>query len=277
MTKLMARIRTPRSWASARHRLELALLTLALASAVASVGLAVTSQDGHAAAGVESDSLRVPILVYHSIAPHHPGQTAEQRQLDVDPTVFEEQMRYLADHDYHVIPLDSLVTALKGSAAIPNRSVVITFDDGWLGQYSRAFPILRQFGFTATFFIFPHAIGRDELHMTWDQVREMQEAGMTIGSHSRTHPLLTNPQVSLPSEVDSSRRDIQLRLGIAPDLFAYPFGAWDARAVDAVRAAGYRAARGYPGGAWNKPADLFTLRSVLVTDDMQAFARTLGP
>ena len=112
--------------------------------------------------------------------------------------------------------------------------------------------------------------------MNWDEVRELQSAGMTIGSHSRTHPQLTDPNVSLSDEVERSREEIRRKLGVTPDFFAYPYGAWDARAAAAVEAAGYRAARAYPGGAWNSPADLFALRSVLVTDDMEAFQRAVA-
>ena len=224
-----------------------------------------------------SDSLRVPILVYHSIAPHHPGQTAEQRLLDVDTAVFREQMSYLVAHKFNVISLEKLVDALDGRATIPEQAVVITFDDGWEDQYKHAFPILRQLGMTATFFVYSTAIGVDGASMTWEQVRELQAGGMTIGCHSRTHPMLTAAGVNLHAEVETSREDIERNLGTRPDLFAYPYGEWDARVADAVRAAGYRAARAFPGGAWNTAKDLFALHAVLVTDDMKAFEREVGP
>lgn len=223
------------------------------------------------------DSVRVPILVYHSIAPHHPGQTAEQRQLDVDTAAFRAQMSYLAQHDYKVVSLGTLVDALDGRALLPDHAVVITFDDGWETQYHNAFPILHQLGFTATFFIYTTPISHDEAFMTWDQLRELQSAGMSIESHSLTHPLLTEVDATtLRAEVETPRQTIEHNLGTTPDLFAYPYGAWNARTVAAVRAAGYQGARELPGGAWNKPADLFALHSVLMTDDMEDFERALG-
>ena len=105
------------------------------------------------AAPAHPDSLRVPILVYHSIAPSHPGQTAEQRLLDVDTAMFRRQMSYLAANRYNVIPLGMLLDALQGGGSLPPRSVVITFDDGWLSQYEHALPVLEQMHFTATFFV----------------------------------------------------------------------------------------------------------------------------
>lgn len=231
-----------------------------------------------AAAQTSSDSIRVPILVYHSVAPHHPGQTPEQRQLDVDTSAFNEQMSYLAERRYNVISLAKLIGALEGHDAIPDRAVVITFDDGWENQFHYAFPILRRLGLTATFFVYTKPIGRDDsLYMNWNQLREMQDAGMIIGSHSRTHPMLTTADISLlRDEVETSRADIQRNLGTTPEFFAYPYGAWNVAAADAVRAAGYRGARAYPYGPWNSAADVYALRSVLVTDDMTSFLRALG-
>jgi peptidoglycan/xylan/chitin deacetylase (PgdA/CDA1 family) len=222
-----------------------------------------------------TDSLRVPILVYHSVMPHHRGQSAEQRVLDVGDSVFVAQMRYLVDGGYHVVSFGALVDALEGRDTIPNRSVVITFDDGWENQYRHAFPILRRFGLTATFFVFTTPIGKDDKLMTWEQLRDLQAAGMTIGSHTRTHPILPDYHAALHNEVAMSRADIEQHLGRAPDFFAYPFGAWDAESAAWARKAGYRAARTYRGGAWNAASDLYHLRAIPVTDNMQAFERAV--
>lgn len=240
------------------------------------LALAASSLTQRAAAQSAPDSIRIPILVYHSVAGHHPGQTPDQLKMDVDTAAFREQMSYLAEHKYSVISLAALIDALEGRTPLRDHAVVITFDDGWETQYEHAFPVLKQFGFTATFFIITKPIGHSSLYLTWDQIREMRDAGMTIGSHTRTHPTLTSPDVSLPDEIANSRQDLERNLGTAPDYFAYPYGTWDAQVVAAVRAAGYKGARMSPRGPWNTPADLFTLRSVLVTDDMDAFRATLG-
>src|SRR5689334_6497898 len=247
------------------------------AMAVLSLGASAASHHAsRAASAPAADSLRVPILVYHSVMPHHPGQTAEQRVLSVDDSVFVAQMRYLVDGGYHVVPFAALVDALEGRDTLPARAVVITFDDGWENQYLHAFPILRRFGLTATFFVFTTPIGTDRKLMTWEQLRALQAAGMTVGSHTRTHPILPDYHAALHNEVAMSRADIAQHLGRAPDFFAYPFGAWDAQSAAWARTAGYRAARTYRGGAWNAPSDLYHLRAVPVTDNMQAFERAVS-
>src|SRR5689334_11921730 len=157
----------------------------------------------------QPDSVRVPILVYHSIAPHHAGQTTDQRELDVDPAVFHAQMSYIAQAKHPVISLSSLVDAIEGRVTLPARAVVITFDDGWQSQYDDALRVLKQYRFTATFFVYTSAIGNGPAFMTWDELRDMQGAGMTIGAHSRTHPELTKTGVSLESETEGNRQYIQ--------------------------------------------------------------------
>jgi peptidoglycan/xylan/chitin deacetylase (PgdA/CDA1 family) len=238
--------------------------------------LAAASLAHDGAAQSAPDSVRIPILVYHAIAPHRPEQTTEQRLLDVDPAVFKRQMRYLANHGFRTVSLATLVGVLESGAAPPDHVVIITFDDGWENQYESAVPVLRQLGMTATFFVVTYQIG-DPAYMTWNQLRALQDAGMTIGSHTRSHQMLTHPSVLLTDEVEKSREDIQQHLGTTPDFFAYPYGVSDARAIAAVRAAGYAAARVFPNGPWNTPSDVFALRSVLVTDDMDAFEHAVGP
>lgn len=222
-----------------------------------------------------ADSLRVPILVYQSIAAHYAGEPRQQRLDEVPDSVFALQMRYLIDRGFHVIPLATLVDALERHDTVPDCSVVLTFDDGWANHYRNVFPILRRLGVTATFFVYTTPIGFDSRFMTWEQLRELQAAGMTIGSHSWTHGLLAEAHKWLRDELAASRNELTHHLGRAPDFFAYPAGAWDAEVVAAVRAAGYRAARSASDGAWNSAADLYHLRSIPVTEDMQAFARVL--
>lgn len=222
-----------------------------------------------------ADSLRVPILVYQSVAAHYAGEPRADRLAEVPDSVFALQMRALVERGFHAIPLATLVDALEQHATVPDRSVVLTFDDGWANHYRNVFPVLRRLGLTATFFVYTSPIGSDNRYMTWAQLNELQAAGMTIGAHSWTHGPLTEAHKWLRDEVTASRNELAQQLGRAPEFFAYPSGAWDAEVVAAVRAAGFRAARGAAGGLWNGAADLYHLRAIPVTEDMQAFARIL--
>jgi peptidoglycan/xylan/chitin deacetylase (PgdA/CDA1 family) len=223
--------------------------------------------------------VRVPILVYHSIVPAHPGQSPAQRLLNVDTATFRQQMTYLAANKVTVVGLDAVIDALQGHGSVPARSVVITFDDGWLSQYVHALPLLQQMHYTATFFIVTSQVGKGTMYMDLDELKALQKAGMTLASHTRTHPdLCKMSDAQLRDEVVGSRQDLQKMLGISTDLFAYPYGAWNKRVVDIVSGAGYRAARALGGGGSNDVSDRYMLHSVLATDDMAAFERDVsGP
>lgn len=225
------------------------------------------------------DSLRVPILVYHNIQAASEGKKVRRADLSMRSEVFTAQLQYLKDHDIPVIALSVLVDALEGRRALPANAVVLTFDDGHEDQYLNAVPVLKRLGFTATFFPFTHAMDRNAHYMTWAQLREMQQAGMTIGSHTTLHVRLDrvqDPKV-MYEEVTGSRTLMRQKLGTAADLFSYPFGALSADGEAAVRAAGYRAARAYIGGPWNSVRDIMHLRALPVTPDMARFRRIVDP
>ena len=235
-------------------------------------------------AGAESPILRdtarrgsdgVVVFVYHSVAKHRLGETGEQRELDVDTTMFRAQMDLLRRRRCAVVSLSSVVDALREHRPLPAGAVVLTFDDGWKDQYEEALPILKQYGFTATFFIYTRAIDNGPAFMTWAAVRDLQHAGMTIGAHSRTHPELTRPGVSLVDEIDGARSDLAHQTGVTPDLFAYPYGSWNTHVAAAVRAAGFTAARGMADGRVRPHADLMALPAVLATDDIAAYEKAL--
>jgi peptidoglycan/xylan/chitin deacetylase (PgdA/CDA1 family) len=270
-----------REWIDERRRAWtwIPRLLRAYVSIVALIGTAATALTAVSACAQDPppahrDSVRAPILVYHHIEGHRSGETALARELDVSNTMFTTQMHYLVDHGFHVVSLDALVDALEGGKPLPEHSVVLTFDDGWLTQYQYALPVLKQLGLTATFFVITKSLGVDPGYMNWQQLKELQSAGMSIQAHSRTHPKLTEPSVSLTTEVAGSRQDIQQNLGTTPDVFAYPYGEWDARTAAAVKGAGFRAARAL-SGITNTSSDLYALHSVLATDDMAAFERAL--
>jgi len=226
---------------------------------------------------VGKSAVHVPILVFHSVTPHSAGQTSEQREYDVAPESFEQEMSYLHDHAIAVVPLSALVAELTSGPHVSEPAVVLTFDDGWDTQYRHAVPTLLRFGYTATFFVFTSAIEHREF-MSWDELRDLQRAGMTIGSHSRTHPeLIKLAPPALDDEVAGSRQVLRRELGSTIDYFAYPFGEHSAAVEHAVRAAGYRAARECPGGAWNTPKDRWALHAVIVTDDLAQFIKDIQP
>jgi peptidoglycan/xylan/chitin deacetylase (PgdA/CDA1 family) len=120
-------------------------------------------------------------------------------------------------------------------------------------------------------------LGDGKVLLSWDQVRGLDRKGMTIASHSRHHPFLTRvwgPR--LTDEVSGSKRILEKFLGHPVRYFAYPFGQYDARVVQAVRDAGYEAARGTWDGTRHRPADLLVLKAVYASEDHAAFVRDVA-
>ncbi|MFN8581536.1 MAG: polysaccharide deacetylase family protein [Gemmatimonadaceae bacterium] len=225
------------------------------------------------------DSLRIPILVYHNVQPEAEGARVRRAELTMRPEVFAQQMQYLKDHGIAVISLAAMVDAIEGKRSVPQHAVVLTFDDGRVNQYEYAFPVLKRLGFTATFFPFTHAIGRNPRYFTWEQLKAMQDAGMTIGSHTNLHVRVDriHDAATWKLEVQDSRAVLREHLGTAVEFFSYPFGALAPAGDSAVRAAGYRAARAFAGGTWNSTANLWRLKAVPMTENFHAFVRTVDP
>jgi peptidoglycan/xylan/chitin deacetylase (PgdA/CDA1 family) len=204
-------------------------------------------------------SVEIPILIYHHVVP---GRSASV--LFVPPETFEQQLKYLQDNGYRSVSFDDLADCLEYGAPLPERPVILSFDDGWENQFTYAFPLLQKYGFSGTFYVVTGYLDHQNF-MTVDQLKTMIAAGMTIGDHSRTHPALPsigNPQ-RLKDEIAGSKSWLEERLGVAIDTFAYPYGSYTAAVVAAVRAAGYRTARTVDDGTHTTLDNIETLPGVI--------------
>jgi peptidoglycan/xylan/chitin deacetylase (PgdA/CDA1 family) len=192
-----------------------------------------------------TEQFKLPILVYHIVRPSYPSDSRAVRALAHTPEVFDAEMKYLADAGYHVVSFNDLERHFKNGAPLPGKPVVISFDDGWSDQFQYAFPILEKYHYSATFFVFTNPIGTKGF-ITWDELRTMRDAGMTIGSHSRSHPYLTRvtDPTKLRNEIVGSKQVLEKELGVTITEFAYPFGQYNASVMAAVVQAGYLSARG---------------------------------
>lgn len=228
-----------------------------------------------AAALAVRDSLvpvRVPILVYHSVRPIAETDPAVLKYFSVAPEMFGRQLDYLKTHGYSVISFDELVAYLTRRRPLPPRPVILCFDDGWANQYQYAFPQLKARGQMATFFIFTNSIGAKH-YMTLDNLKELAAAGMTIGSHTRSHPRLyqmTDPD-KLWDEIAGSKAILEKKLGRPVEYFAYPYGKETEQSVALVKQAGYKAARDGHWGYEQTAGGLYDLRIIYVENGLAQF------
>lgn len=175
------------------------------------------------------------ILIYHQVT------TSPRRQLDIDPVTFEGHIDWLIRYG-HVVSLENMLADPRRGEA--HDDFVLTFDDGFKGLYTHAFPMLRDRGLEFTLYITSKMVdaassGGDDEMLTWDQVNEMATSGlMTVGAHTHTHPDLRDlSESAIREEIDLSNEGIERRTGIRPRHFAYPKGYWSDAAEPVIRAA----------------------------------------
>jgi peptidoglycan/xylan/chitin deacetylase (PgdA/CDA1 family) len=179
--------------------------------------------------------------MYHYVSEPPPGADAYRKDLSVTPAQFREHLAYLADAGYTAVTLDDLLYALAQGRALPEKPVIITFDDGYRDNYENAFPALREAGVAATFFIITDFITEERPeYMSWTQIQEMAAAGQRFGSHSRNHPNLAGQSVDyLVWQALGGKEAIETKLGQTPRWVAYPSGKYDARTIAVFRSAGF--------------------------------------
>lgn len=208
--------------------------------------------------------LYCPILMYHYISEVPAGADALRRDLTVTPARFAEHLDYLTGEGFTTVTLTHLASALRGETTLPPKPAVLTFDDGYDDAFANAYPALTQRGMTGVFFVvsgFMEQAG----YLSWAQAAEMKQAGMEIGSHSATHPNLTELGYdALMAEVEGAATAIEQALGERPASFCYPLGRYNADVINAVRQTGHLAAVTTADGTLHSAATLYRLRRVRV-------------
>ena len=189
---------------------------------------------------------RLPVLMYHHVGPQKPGTYPS---LTVSPQRFERQVRWLALRGYTGIRSTDWLRWLRDGKGLPEKPVLLTFDDAYAEVAEYALPVLRRHGFSAVVFVVTELVGKtnawDErqgsgthLLMTADQIRYWAAQGIEFGAHSRTHAdLATLNADELVSEVVGSRDQLGTILGLPVTSFAYPFGSYNQAVQDCARKA----------------------------------------
>jgi peptidoglycan/xylan/chitin deacetylase (PgdA/CDA1 family) len=184
---------------------------------------------------------RIPVLMYHEIA--DPADSSSR--LAVAPSAFADQLAYLHDAGWSTISAGKLSQIISdGTGTLPERTVVLSFDDGYEDFYSQAMPLLSKHGFTATMFMtsgwIKEAKPAGPPMLSWAQLSDIARAGIEVGAHSTTHPQLDQLDGEhLRRELFDSKKELEDHLGVEVPGLAYPFGYSSAAVRQVVRQAGY--------------------------------------
>jgi peptidoglycan/xylan/chitin deacetylase (PgdA/CDA1 family) len=185
---------------------------------------------------------RFPILMYHRIrSARTPVPDPTELPWSVSIEAFQAQVDRLAAMGRRGVSMAQAHTVLAGGKPVPREWVVVTFDDGNDSDYAHALPILASLGFSATFFVCGHRVGKNG-GLEASMIREMHDAGMHIGSHAMTHRFLTTltgPEEEI--ELARSKELLEGIVGASVDHFAPPGGRWSRRTAETLRRLSYRA------------------------------------
>ncbi|HWP97345.1 MAG TPA: polysaccharide deacetylase family protein [Syntrophomonadaceae bacterium] len=229
----------------------------------------------------------VPILMYHKVSPDPNVGGLTYR---VPPDDFDWQMHYLQENGYHTVDIGAVVDHFQKGADLPEKAVVITLDDGYQDNYVFAFPILKKYGLTATVFVVTDIVGGvnefdTKAHrqprtsmLTWDEIKEMDAGGITIGAHTLDHSQLS--KISLKEakrQIVESKQVLEKRLGKEVQYFCYPYGQYSSAVVRLVKDNGFRAATSIEPGLVTSVKDPYLLKRIAIMGqyDHQRFIKEL--
>lgn len=201
---------------------------------------------------------RIPVLMYHSIL------YEKDNILRVPKEKFEAQMKWLYDNGYHTLSLDELYDAVSGKKPVPEKSVVLTFDDGYGDNYTNAFPVIKKYHFKATVFVITSKIGSaHDNYLTAEQIKEMDANGMRVECHTASHQTLDKLSYEAQyKELSESKTALEKLLGRKINYLSYPFGKYNEDTIKSAQQLGFKICFRMNGGAGN------------VTDNRYEFPRT---
>jgi peptidoglycan/xylan/chitin deacetylase (PgdA/CDA1 family) len=184
---------------------------------------------------------QLPVLMYHQVTEESERGRVVRRTnpaYSLTKAQFREQMTCLVEMEVWTLHLQQLSDGLNDKG----KSLAITFDDGWLDNYTIACPILAELGLTATIFVVAGFVGRDG-YMNWQQLRELSRHGISIQSHTLTHrPLAELSKPEIASELVISKKILEDHLGARIDYVSMPQGVYNRKVLEMAKTAGYRGA-----------------------------------
>jgi peptidoglycan/xylan/chitin deacetylase (PgdA/CDA1 family) len=217
----------------------------------------------------------IPILAYHKV-----DTRLELGGTMISPKRFAGHLDYFRKNGYQSVTLSRAVELMRQGESSGKKYLCLTFDDAYAGLYQHAFPLLREYGFTATVFVVTDYAGRTNDwdinwgglkfgHLSWEQMKEMQAGGIEFGSHGKSHrDLRSLSPEKLKEELAGSRQVMEQNLGLPVAALSYPFGLYNEAVKQAARDAGYLSTCSLSPGIKNSSIDYYALRrcGVYVTD-----------
>lgn len=222
---------------------------------------------------IAPEEVRIPILMYHSICADYPDNS-----LMVAPELFNEQMAWLNDNGFTTMSLEEVYEAFE-TGKVPVKPVAITFDDGYADNYTEAYPILKEYGMKATFFIITNNTDKDGYYMSTDMLKEMKEQGMEIENHTAYHFELGGSSLAdQKMTIEDGKEFLKENIGVDSKFLCYPAGKYDDTTVSLDAQLGIKAAVTTEYGFASINDGLYTLKRVRISPmSMDSFSSIFSP
>lgn len=223
----------------------------------------------HQTAEISGDAKSAVVFMYHRFGEDDYPST------NITMDQFEAHVKELTSGPYSVMGIPQIVSALSDGSGLPDRTIGITIDDAYRSVYEKAWPVFRAHDLPFTVFVSTEQLdGGYANYMTWDMVRELSKAGVTIGGHSQNHAHLPDLDIEqVKAELANSAARFEEELGYVPEIFAYPYGEANNEVIAAVKEAGYRAAFGQQSGAMHTGSDFMYLPRFALNEHYGAMDR----
>ncbi|MFP4040544.1 MAG: polysaccharide deacetylase family protein [Desulfosudaceae bacterium] len=194
---------------------------------------------------------------------HHFGLEDKYPSTSVSRDQFEKHLDYLKKHDHTVLTLGQALDLLSSDKPLPEKTTVITIDDGYDSIWEIALPLLEKYGYTATVFVSTKLVGGGS-YLDWEQIQALQDKGFEIGNHSHSHAYFLNRPAGERAEAFEedlliSHEKFRRHLGGLPELYAYPFGEYDPAIMAVLKEHGYKAAAAQRSGVIYEGSERFAL------------------
>jgi peptidoglycan/xylan/chitin deacetylase (PgdA/CDA1 family) len=198
-------------------------------------------------------TFNIPIFAYHRFGDGRYPST------NISLETFEQQLQYLKENKYTVFTFGEAVAKWENQESFPDKSLILTVDDGYLSFYTGGFPLLKKYGFKATVFVQTGTVGGGDF-MSWQQIKEIQDAGIEIGNHSDSHAYFVDfpeheRKNAFQSDFETASSAFIEHLGTAPKIYAYPYGEWTKDMEDVLQKKAVLAAAVQKSGVFCESSD----------------------
>jgi len=222
-----------------------------------------------------ADDKIVNVLCYHRFKLRKITDKEKKKWGDIyaiKPEQFDKQMNFLKENGYNVITMKDYIDYMYGKKEIPEKTVIITIDDGYSSIYEYAYPILKKYGFKATINLYQDFLPGGKNALTVQQIKEMHENGFEFGCHSKSHPVLTKKEKMtdeeyvrfLEKEIIGSKEYLEKLLNFPIDTFAYPYGSYSKEVHLIIKKAGYKLAFSVVPSYNTKETNKFSLKRTMI-------------